>query len=72
MRPFSIRGEPGLVARPVAFAPGVVARLLRPEEGDRRLGAWLVSAPERGAGPLEAAALDPQQERALRALGYLQ
>jgi arylsulfatase A-like enzyme len=66
--------EPGRVAQPVAFEPGVVARLLRHQGVDRQQGggAWLLSAPERGAGPLEASALDPQQEEALRALGYLQ
>ncbi len=63
-------GTPGteVVATTVAFEPGIVGSLLRP----KGLGAWILSAAERGDDVLEESTLDPRQEETLRALGYLQ
>ena len=66
-------GPPGsggteIVALTVAFEPGIVGTLLR--QGG--LGAWILSAPDRGVEALVDSAMDSQQEEALRALGYLQ
>ena len=60
--------DTALLALPVTFEPGIVGRLLAQE----RPGAWLLSAADRGGAALEATTVDPQQEEALRALGYLQ
>ena len=60
--------EPAVAAAALPFVPGVVASVL----GQGGPAAWLVAAPERGGGALEEATIDPQQEQALRALGYLQ